>query len=82
MTVENLEYEVKLANENHDEIVVKCDLWGSNKEPRVELEVPAYSDKAHNVHQPRMYVTLTLEEFDEVVRQVEIFRKMRSEANA
>lgn len=79
--LEALGYEIKLANENHEEIVLKCYLRGFDKTPCVELEVPAYNDRAHGVSQPRMYVTLELSEFDKVAEHVARFRNMIEVAN-
>jgi len=79
--IETLDYEVKLNNEAHEQIKIRCDLWGSNNQARVELEVPAYRDDKNAVKQPRMYVTMTIEEFDEVVQHVERFRKLKEIAN-
>lgn len=72
MSIEEFTYQVKLSNDDHEQIELTCDLFG--KEPRVQIEVPAFKDGG-KVVQPRMYVNLTLPEFDELSRHVAKYRE-------
>lgn len=80
-TLDNLEYATKLPNENHEEIKLSCEVGSIYKTPRVTVEVPAYNDPVGGVKEPRMYVTMTLDEFDAVVAGVHKFRNMMEVAN-
>lgn len=79
MPLSELTYEQELDNEAHEKINLKLEVWGTDKRPQLELEVEGYSGKHGS--SPRMYVTLTLDEFDIIAEQVKNYRKMLEVAN-